>query len=68
MSITAVPIDHPDAAASAPPPGMAWIPGGAFLMGSAHFYPEEAPPRRVAVDGFWIDVAPVTNAASALAR
>lgn len=50
------------AATPAAPPGMAWIPGGTFRMGSANFYPEEAPPRQVAVDGFWIDVAPVTNA------
>ncbi|MEE4450742.1 formylglycine-generating enzyme family protein [Novosphingobium resinovorum] len=40
---------------------MTWIPGGAFTMGSERFYPEEAPSRRVAVDGFWIDTAPVTN-------
>ena len=43
-------------------PGMAWIPGGAFLMGSDRHYPEEAPVRRVAVDGFWLDSAPVTVA------
>ncbi|WP_229262426.1 formylglycine-generating enzyme family protein [Duganella guangzhouensis] len=43
-------------------PGMVWIPGGAFQMGSNRFYPEEAPPRQVAVDGFWIDTTPVTNA------
>ena len=30
-------------------------------MGSEAFYPEERPLRRVAVDGFWIDEAPVTN-------
>ena len=41
--------------------GMRSIPGGSFLMGSDAHYPEEAPARRVAVDGFWIDVAPVTN-------
>ncbi|AXB78017.1 formylglycine-generating enzyme family protein [Novosphingobium sp. P6W] len=40
---------------------MTWIPGGTFTMGSERFYPEEAPLRRVAVDGFWIDIAPVTN-------
>ncbi|MGX5845258.1 formylglycine-generating enzyme family protein [Mesorhizobium sp. ArgA1] len=40
---------------------MMWIPGGAFTMGSERFYPEEAPPRRVSVDGFWIDATPVTN-------
>jgi formylglycine-generating enzyme len=31
-------------------------------MGSEDFYPEEAPCRRVAVDGFWIDARPVTVA------
>jgi sulfatase modifying factor 1 len=41
--------------------GMRFIPGGSFLMGSEAHYPEEAPARRVAVDGFWIDVSPVTN-------
>lgn len=40
---------------------MVCIDGGTFTMGSERFYPEEAPLRRVAVDGFWIDVAPVTN-------
>jgi formylglycine-generating enzyme len=41
---------------------MAWIPGGAFTMGSDHHYPEERPARRAAVDGFWLDRTPVTNA------
>lgn len=41
---------------------MVWIPGGSFLMGSDHHYPEEAPAHRVEVAGFWIDRAPVTNA------
>jgi formylglycine-generating enzyme required for sulfatase activity len=45
-----------------PFPGMVWIPGGAFLMGSDKHYPEEAPAHQVSVDGFWIDCAPVTNA------
>ncbi|WP_232496380.1 formylglycine-generating enzyme family protein [Novosphingobium kaempferiae] len=40
---------------------MVWIPGGAFSMGSENFYPEEAPVRRVSVNGFWIDALPVTN-------
>ncbi|WP_069064439.1 formylglycine-generating enzyme family protein [Sphingobium sp. RAC03] len=40
---------------------MRHVPGGAFQMGSDRFYPEEAPVRRVQVDGFWIDEAPVTN-------
>ena len=42
-------------------PGMAYIPGGAFRMGSDAHYPEEAPSHRVSVDAFWIDQAPVTN-------
>ena len=45
-----------------PAAGMVWIPGGSFLMGSDHHYPEEAPAHRVEVAGFWIDRTPVTNA------
>ncbi|WP_432995011.1 formylglycine-generating enzyme family protein [Dactylosporangium sp. CA-233914] len=45
---------------------MAWIPGGTFAMGAEGFYPEEGPVRKVAVDGFWIDSHPVTNAEYAL--
>jgi formylglycine-generating enzyme required for sulfatase activity len=41
--------------------GMAWVPGGTFAMGSDRHYPEEAPVRDVAVDGFWMDEHPVTN-------
>jgi formylglycine-generating enzyme required for sulfatase activity len=41
---------------------MAWVSGGEFLMGSSHFYAEEAPVHRVRVDGFWMDVHAVTNA------
>lgn len=41
---------------------MVWICGGAFLMGSDDFYPEERPAHRVRVDGFWMDEHPVTNA------
>ena len=41
---------------------MSWVPGGTFSMGSEAFYPEERPVRRVAVDGFWMDEHPVTNA------
>jgi formylglycine-generating enzyme required for sulfatase activity len=40
---------------------MVWVPGGTFLMGSDQHYPEEAPVHQVAVDGFWMDRAPVTN-------
>jgi formylglycine-generating enzyme len=42
--------------------GMVAVPGGEFLMGSADFYPEERPVRRVEVDGFWMDDHPVTVA------
>ena len=45
-----------------PAKGMVRVPGGAFLMGSNNFYPEERPVRRVSVDGFWMDEHPVTNA------
>ena len=38
-----------------------WIPGGTFRMGSDRHYPEEAPARRVRVEGFWMDRTPVTN-------
>jgi formylglycine-generating enzyme len=43
-------------------PGMAWIAGGTFQMGSSDFYAEERPVHRVSVDGFWIDRCLVTNA------
>lgn len=41
---------------------MVFVPSGTFRMGSDRHYPEEAPVHRVAVDGFWIDRTPVTNA------
>ena len=47
---------------SPPDPGMVWVPGGTFVMGSDHHYPEEAPAHEVVVEGFWIDRGPVTNA------
>lgn len=56
------------AAASQPaapaPPGMVWIPGGEFRMGSTDplARPDEAPVHRVRVDGFWMDVTEITNA------
>ncbi|MDM0022450.1 formylglycine-generating enzyme family protein [Variovorax saccharolyticus] len=53
------PIEAPSAA---PHPGMLWIPGGTFRMGSDHHYPEEKPAHRVKVDGFWMDATPITNA------
>jgi sulfatase modifying factor 1 len=55
---------HDDALARVVParPGMVWIPGGAFQMGSDRHYVEEAPAHQVEVDGFWMDAYPVTNA------
>lgn len=46
------------------PAGMAWVPGGAFLMGSDHAMarPEERPAHPVRVRGFWMDATHVTNA------
>lgn len=44
-----------------PHPGMVWIPGGTYRMGSADHYPEEGPVRSVTVDGFWMDETAVTN-------
>ncbi len=45
----------------AAPPGMVWIPGGVFWMGSPEF--EDAQPiHKVLVDGFWMDATEVTNA------
>ena len=48
--------------AEVPARDMAWIPGGAFLMGSEDFYPEEWPVHEVTVDGFWMDEHQVTVA------
>ncbi|MBC6983671.1 formylglycine-generating enzyme family protein [Caulobacter sp. 17J80-11] len=52
---------EPAATRTPPRPGMVWIEGGDFRMGSDRHYAEEAPARRVSVDGFWIDAEPVTN-------
>ncbi len=50
----------PDEAA---PPGMVWVPGGEFWMGSDDpSMPETRPWHRVYVDGFWMDKADITNA------
>jgi len=45
-----------------PTDDMIWIPGGEFLMGSDHHYPEEAPAHKVTVGGFFMDRTAVTNA------
>lgn len=44
------------------PSEMVHIAGGTFRMGSDGHYPEERPVHRVTVDGFFMDVTPVTNA------
>jgi sulfatase modifying factor 1 len=46
------------------PLGMAWIPGGAFLMGTndKESFPNERPDHLVQVEGFWMDEHDVTNA------
>ena len=58
-------------ALGAPPPGMAWIPGGEFSMGAMdppatdqvamHGAEDARPIHRVYVDGFWMDRTDVTN-------
>jgi len=42
---------------------MTLVPGGAFRMGSAGFYPEEGPVTAAQVGSVWVDDHPVTNAA-----
>jgi formylglycine-generating enzyme required for sulfatase activity len=46
------------------PPGMVWVSGGEFTMGTASDlgWPDEKPAHRVRVDGFWMDATEVTNA------
>lgn len=45
------------------PTDMVWISGGEFTMGSdnSDSKKDEKPPHRVKVNGFWIDITPVTN-------
>jgi sulfatase modifying factor 1 len=46
------------------PPGMVWVQGGQFTMGSTEEKPEPnaLPPHSVKVNGFWMDETEVTNA------
>jgi formylglycine-generating enzyme required for sulfatase activity len=46
------------------PPGMVWIKGGPFTMGTddKESMPNERPAHQVQVDGFWMDATDVTNA------
>jgi formylglycine-generating enzyme len=50
-------------ATSNAPPGMVWIRGGEFIMGSndAKTWANERPTHLVRVDGFWMDEHTVTN-------
>src|SRR5262245_51576208 len=44
------------------PPGMSWIPGGQFWMGSDETRMKDARPwHRVYIDGYWMDRTEVTN-------
>lgn len=47
-----------------PPPGMVYITGGTFVMGTneVESYPSERPAHTVQVDGFFMDITEVTNA------
>jgi len=54
--------DRPGPPDPVPYEDMIWIPGGTFLMGSDHHYPEERPTHAVTVSGFWMDTYTVTNA------
>jgi formylglycine-generating enzyme len=55
---------HQNAPMGEAPPGMVWIPGGEFTMGTdaKMAWQEEKPSHRVRVDGFWMDATEVTNA------
>jgi formylglycine-generating enzyme len=58
--------ENPTAAPKDGPPGMVWIPGGEFMMGSNSrelAWPDEQPAHRARVSPFWIDTTEVTNAA-----
>jgi len=57
------PADRDHLAAQTSPPGMAWIPGGEFTMGSTLEIArgDEKPEHRVRVEGFWMDTTEVTN-------
>src|ERR1043166_8829532 len=47
----------------AAPPGMTWIPGGTFMMGTDDpRFPDSGPIHKVTVHGFWMDKTEVTNA------
>jgi formylglycine-generating enzyme len=57
------PADRDHLAAQTSPPGMVWIPGGEFTIGSTleMARADEKPAHRVRVEGFWMDATEVTN-------
>lgn len=56
------PVINTASAPGAAPEGMVWIPGGEFSMGSEAPEMQDARPfHRVALDGYWMDQAEVTN-------
>ncbi len=59
-----LPLGRHDGEMPCGPPGMRWIPGGEFTMGSEEpgARANERPAHRVRLDGFWIDETEVTNA------
>ena len=54
---------RPVVSPSPAPPGMRWIPGGEFTMGTddSRSFANERPAHRVAVADFWMDEHDVTN-------
>jgi formylglycine-generating enzyme required for sulfatase activity len=64
-------VENTGASSGSAPPGMVWIPGGEFSMGSdavddalcrvAGVTRDAQPIHRVYVDGFWMDATEVTN-------
>ena len=61
-------VDLKEAPTEPAPPGMVWIPGASFQMGSDSplALPDERPVHEVRVSGFWLDIHEVTNAEFAL--
>jgi formylglycine-generating enzyme len=50
----------PPEASNRPHPDMVWVPPGSFELGD-QIYPEESPPQRAQVAGFWMSRTEVTN-------
>ncbi len=62
MTSTGAPCERMVPVGFPPAPGMVWVPGGTYTMGSDRHYPEEAPAIRADVAGFWMDQFQVRNA------